>query len=72
MDATQFNVACYILVEFEGITRLEFGPEEKNMVERGRKMVKIGETGSEITKAHAWTPYKPNVFSLTVPALILY
>ena len=35
-------------------------------------MVKIGETGSEITKAHAWTPYKPNIFSLTGPALTLH
>ena len=35
-------------------------------------MVKNGETGSEITKAHAWTPYKPNIFSLTAPALTLH
>ena len=35
-------------------------------------MVKNGKTGSEIAKAHAWTPEKPNIFSLTAPALTLH
>ena len=65
MDVTQFIVACYIDVEFEGRTRQDFSLGEKNLVEKGRKMVKNGETGSEITKAHAWTLCKPNIFSLT-------
>ena len=35
-------------------------------------MVKNGKTGSEITKAHTWTPCKPNIFSLTAPSFTLY
>ena len=42
------------------------------MAIRGRKIVKNGENGSEITKAHAWTRYKPNIFSLTAPVLALH
>ena len=41
-------------------------------MEKGQKKVKNGETGSEITKAHAWTPCKPNIFSLTAPSFTLY
>ena len=59
-------------VEFEAITRQDFGPGEKNLVEKERKMVKNGETGSEIANAFAWTPHKPNIFSLTAPALTLH
>ena len=72
MDVTQFIVACYIDVEFEGRTRQDFSLGEKNLVEKGRKMVKNGETGSEITKAHAWTPCEPNIVSLTAPVLTLH
>ena len=72
LDITQFIVAGYIHVEFEGITRHDFGPGEKNMAIRGRKMVKESESGSEITKAHAWTPYKPNIFSLTASSLTFH
>ena len=71
MDVTQLIIDGYTHVEFEGIARQDFGPGEKNLVEKGRKMVKNGETGSETTKAHTWTPYKPNTFSLTAPALII-
>ena len=35
-------------------------------------MVKNGETGSEITKAHTSAPYKPNILSLTAPSFKLY
>ena len=57
MDVTQFIVDDgYTHVEFEGIARYNIVPGEKNLVERGRKMVKIGETGIQITKAHPWTP----------------
>ena len=69
MYVTQLIIDGYTHVEFEGIVRHEFDPWEKNLVKRGRKMVKDVETGSEITKAHTWTPYKPNIFSLTAPGL---
>ena len=72
MNVTQLIVDSYTHVEFEGIARHEFGPGEKNLVEKGRKMVKTGESGSEATKAHAWTPCKPNIFSLTAPPLTLH
>ena len=71
-DVTQFIVEHYTHVQFEGIARHEFGPGEKNLVETWRKMVKIGENGSQITKAHAWTPFKPNIFSLTATCLTLH
>ena len=69
MDVTEFIVEGYIHVEFDGIPSHDFGPGEKNLVETWRKMVQNGQTGSEITKAHAWTPYKPNIFSWTAPCL---
>ena len=72
MDVTQWIVDGYTHVQFEGIAWHEFGPGEKNLAIRGRKMVKTGESGSEITKAHAWTPCKPNIFSLTAPTLTLH
>ena len=71
-DVTQFLVSCYTHVKSDGITKLDFGPEEKNLVEKGRKMVQNGETGSEITKAHPWTQYKPNIFSSAAPVLTLH
>ena len=72
MDVTKMIVDDYIHIEFERLTRQEIGPVEKNLVEKGRKMVKNGETGSEITKAHAWTPCEPNIVSLTAPVLTLH
>ena len=48
MDVTQFIVANYIHAKSEGIRRHNFGHGEKNLVETRRKMVKNGETGSEI------------------------
>ena len=47
-DITQFIVDSYIHVHFEGIVKHDFGLGEKTLVERGRKMVKNGENGSEI------------------------
>ena len=72
MDITQFIVACCIHFESEGVTRHDFSPGEKNLVEKGRKMVKNGENEGQTTNAHAWTPYKPNIFSITVPVLTLH
>ena len=69
MDVTQFIVACCIHFESEGVTRHDFSPGEKNLVEKGRKMVKNGENEGQTTNAHAWTPYKPNIFSMAVPVL---
>ena len=72
MGVTQFIVDGYIHVKCECITGHDFGPGEKNLVERGRKMVKNSESGIEIEYAQAWNPYKPNIFSLTVPDVALF
>ena len=71
-NGTRFIVAGYTHVQFERLKRHGLDPGEKNLGERGRKMVKIGENGNEIANAHAWTPYTPNIFSLTVTYLTLY
>ena len=53
-DATQFIVKAYTHVEFEGIARYAFGPGEKNLAKRSRKIVKNSENGSEIEQAYIW------------------
>ena len=51
----------------------QFGPGEKSLVGKGEKWSKTAKPAvSEIKKSHAWTPYKPNIFSLTAPALTLH
>ena len=69
MDVTQFIVDDYIHVEFEGIARHAFGPGEKNLVERGRKMVKIGETGSEVEYAPVWNQSWPKTLFICILSL---
>ena len=71
MDVTQLIVVCYTYVEFEGIARHVFGPSEKNLAKRSRKMVKNCESGLETKWAQVWTPQKPTISSLTAPSLTL-